>query len=220
MSKAVALMDEGDAFAGGGYDEMDFEDSTFADINPTTADLGSIPDPNTTIDPGGGVVLSDPAAFGNDPFPGSYEPPADTTIAPGYNNPPEPLDGITGLEPPSGTEGTPADVPGGTIGAGQLPGTGTSENNAIDQIGQAASNIIGGIFGAVSSVLNGGSANRGVGGTGTTATGNPQQPGSPSSGVNSKTPTPANVGLIDVTSNDSIGLYIVAGILLFVLWKK
>lgn len=226
MSAALLSLDDtGAGFDGGGFDESAF-DSTISDFNPTTGDLGQLPDPNTTIPTGAVDVISMPADFGNDPgftgtgnFPGA---PADNSpLGPGYDqSPPEPLGGITGLEPVTGSllEGTPADVPGGTLTAGTLPGTSTGQDSTIGGIISTAGDILGGLFGVANAVLNGASGgNKGIGGSGTptgTTTGSPSAP------ANSKAPQASTVGMIDVTNNDTIGLYLVVGLLVFVLWKK
>lgn len=217
----MSFEDTGAGFDGGGFDESAFDDP-FSDFNPTTGDTGSLPDPNTTIDPGNTTVFSDPTGFGNDPTGGlaDFSPPADTTIAPGYDSPPDPLGGAIGFDLPGGNgdlAGTPADVPGGTMGTGTLPGSGTEDNGAIADILTTTGNVLGGLLGGIGGILNGG-ASKGIGGSGKPSGGS--QAGSPSSPGNAKSPTASTVGFIDVNNQDTIGLYLVVGLLAFVLWRR
>lgn len=220
LAPRVKLQSADDGFGGGGFDEWGGDDWDFGDWDPTAGDLGTMPDPVTTIETGADTDFSIPDDFGNAGDFGSYlpDPPAEDVFGPGYSPDDGPLIvGGDGFELPSPTAGTPADVPGGTIGVGTVPNAGAVADSSIfDSILDNAGSILGGVVGVVNEVLKDG-ANGGIGGNGgTTGT----QNGSPSSPGNAGSATAGKVGFIDVNASNSLGVLLLVGVVAMLLWRK
>jgi hypothetical protein len=198
MKRHGNLLLQWDGFDGGGYDEWGgdlFEGP--GSFDPTTGDLGGIPDPVTTIEPGGDIAgIDDPGDFG---------------ILPGFDN--GDAEGITdslGSVFDLPDVPTPADIPSGSDPA--IGGSETNNGTGGTVFGEIGS-VVGGVFGGLADLLN--KANKGVGSQGSSGT----HPGSPSAPVNNPTATPAFGDV--VIGGNSFPLWLIAiAVIGFLFWKK
>jgi hypothetical protein len=197
---------DGGGFSGGGFDEWDsdwFGDGGM-ELDPTTGDLGTIPDPGTTL----GVIEApsfDPATgelsggFGDDfGFPSGFELPGSEIDTPPLSN--------------------PGDFGGDDFGGELTTGSGGEDPNGTDWGGvlDTGLGVFGDVLGAFGGLINGAvNSNKGVGSPRpTTGTGSPSAP------VNTN-PTTSPVGLVDIhAENTTTFLVLAAGLVAFFLIRK